>query len=80
MGREQSKLFKWYDRFGFNVQVSAIFMCAILVVGLITSVLLTRVSSTLIYEHQIQQGLKLTDFMARQAEVALLFESAEVAS
>lgn len=80
MRPEQSKLFKWYDRFGFNVQVSAIFMCAILVVGLITSVLLTRVSSTLIYEHQIQQGLKLTDFMARQAEVALLFESAEVAS
>ena len=80
MGAEQEKLFRWYDRFGFNVQVCAIFLCAILVVGLITSVLLTKVSSAIIYAHQTQQGLKLTNFMARQTEVALLFQSADVAS
>ena len=80
MGAEQGKLFRWYDRFGFNVQVCAIFLCAILVVGLITSVLLTKVSSAIIYSHQTQQGLKLTNFMARQTEVALLFQSADVAS
>lgn len=80
MTQEQGKLFRWYDRFAFNTQIFAIFLCAILVVGLITSVLLTRVSSKKIYEHQIEQGLKVTNFMARQAEVALLFQSADVAS
>ena len=34
----------------------------------------------MIYSHQTQRGLKLTNFMARQTEVALLFQSADVAS
>jgi len=76
----QSATTKWYDRFVFSTQISAIFLFGIVVVGLMTSVLLTRVSSSIIYEHQVKQGLKVTEFIARQAEAALLFQSADVAA
>jgi diguanylate cyclase (GGDEF)-like protein len=80
MGESVKATSRWYDRFGFNTQISAIFIFATVVVGLFTSVLLTKISSGIIYQHQIQQGIKITDFIARQTEAALLFQSVNGAS
>ncbi len=70
---------KWFDRLKFRQQLSVIFIVGILVLTLITSFVVSNVSTSIINKQQIQQGLQVTESLANQTELALLYQSAETA-
>lgn len=69
----------WFDRLKFRRQLSVIFIVGILVLTLITSFVVSNVSTSIITKQQIQQGLQVTESLANQTELALLYQSAETA-
>ena len=69
----------WFDRLQFRHQLGVIFVVGILVLTLITSFVVSKVSTVIITKQQIQQGLQVTESLASQSELALLYQSAESA-
>ena len=45
----------------------------------VTSLVVSKISSGIIEEHQVLQGMQVTESLARQSEVALLYQSEESA-
>ena len=45
----------------------------------LTSVIVSKISSGIIEDHQVLQGMQVTESLARQSEVALLYQSPESA-
>ena len=70
---------RWFDRLQFRRQLSVIFIVGIIVLTLITSFVVSKVSTVIITEQQIKQGLQVTESLASQSELALLYQSAESA-
>ena len=69
----------WFDKLRFKTQLTLVFVVGILLLASITSVVVSRISSGIIEEHQVLQGMQVTESLARQSEVALLYQSAESA-
>lgn len=69
----------WFDRLQFRHQLGVIFVVGIIVLTLITSFVVSKVSTVIITKQQIQQGLQVTESLANQSELALLYQSAESA-
>jgi diguanylate cyclase (GGDEF)-like protein len=69
----------WFDRLQFRHQLGVIFVVGIIVLTLITSFVVSKVSTVIITKQQIQQGLQVTESLASQSELALLYQSAESA-
>ena len=69
----------WFDRLQFRHQLGVIFVVGIIVLTLITSFVVSKVSTAIITKQQIQQGLQVTESLASQSELALLYQSAESA-
>ena len=69
---------RWFDRLQFRHQLSLIFVGGILVVTLVTSFVVSNVSTSIITTQQVK-GLKLTESLASQSELALLYQSVESA-
>ena len=63
----------------FRHQLSLIFVVGILVMALITSFAVSNISSQIVREREIQQGLQVTNSLAKQSELALLYQSSESA-
>ena len=70
---------RWFDRLKFRHQLSLIFMGGIIVLTLVTSFVVSNVSTSIITEQQIKQSLQVTESLAGQSELALLYQSAESA-
>ncbi|TNF09352.1 MAG: hypothetical protein EP323_00460, partial [Gammaproteobacteria bacterium] len=63
----------------FRHQLTLIFVIGILVMALITSVAVSNISSQIFRDRQIEQGLQVADSLAKQGELALLYQSRESA-
>ena len=70
---------RWFDRLQFRHQLSLIFIGGILVLTLATSFVVSNVSTSIITTQQVKQGLQVTESLASQSELALLYQSAESA-
>ena len=70
---------RWFDRLKFRHQLALIFMGGIIVLTLVTSFVVSNVSTSIITEQQIKQSLQVTESLAGQCELALLYQSAESA-
>ncbi len=70
---------RWFDRLKFRHQLALIFIGGILVLTLVTSFVVSNVSTSIITEQQIKQSLQVTESLAGQSELALLYQSAEAA-
>ncbi len=69
----------WFDRLRFKTQLALVFVVGILLLAFITSMVVSKISSGIIEEHQVLQGMQVTESLARQSEVALLYQSVESA-
>ena len=69
----------WFDRLRFKTQLTLVFVVGILLLASITSMVVSKISSGIIEGHQVLQGMQVTESLARQSEVALLYQSAESA-
>jgi two-component system sensor histidine kinase BarA len=69
----------WFDRLRFRSQLTLVFVVGILLLASLTSVIVSKISSGIIEDHQVLQGMQVTESLARQSEVALLYQSAESA-
>ena len=69
----------WFDRLRFKTQLALVFVVGILLLAFITSMVVSKISSGIIEEHQVLQGMQVTESLARQSEVALLYQSPESA-
>ena len=69
----------WFDKQRFKTQLTLVFVVGILLVASVTSVVVSKISSGIIEDHQVLQGMQVTESLARQSEVALLYQSAESA-
>ena len=63
----------------FRNQLSLIFVVGILVMAVTTSIAVSNISSQIVRDREIQQGLQVTDSLAKQSELALLYHSKESA-
>ena len=70
---------RWFDHLQFRHQLSLIFIGGILVLTLATSFVVSNVSTSIITTQQVKQGLQVTESLASQSELALLYQSAESA-
>ena len=70
----------WFDKLRFKTQISLVFIFGILVLAFVTSVTVSKISSTIIEEHEMLQGKQVTESLARRSEIALLYQSPETAS
>ena len=70
----------WFDKLRFKTQISLVFIFGILVLAFVTSVTVSKISSTIIEEHEMLQGKQVTESLARRSEIALLYQSSETAS
>jgi diguanylate cyclase (GGDEF)-like protein len=73
------KSYRKTDSMKFRHQLSLIFVVGILVMALITSFAVSNISSQIVREREIQQGLQVTNSLAKQSELALLYQSSESA-
>jgi diguanylate cyclase (GGDEF)-like protein len=69
----------WFDKQRFKTQLTLVFVVGILLLATITSVVVSKISSGIIEDHQVLQGMQVTESLARQSEVALLYQSPESA-
>ena len=69
----------WFDKLRFKTQISLVFIFGILVLAFVTSVTVSKISSSIIEEHEVLQGKQVTESLARRSEVALLYQSPEAA-
>ena len=69
----------WFDKQRFKTQLTLVFVVGILLLASVTSVVVSKISSGIIEDHQVLQGMQVTESLARQSEVALLYQSAESA-
>ena len=69
----------WFDKLRFRTQFSLVFVIGILLLATVTSVVVSKISSGIIEDHQVLQGKQVTESLARQSEVALLYQSPESA-
>ena len=69
----------WFDKLRFKTQLTLVFVVGILLVATLTSVIVSKISSGIIEDHQVLQGMQVTESLARQSEVALLYQSPESA-
>ena len=69
----------WFDKLRFKTQISLVFIFGILVLAFVTSVTVSKISSSIIEEHEVLQGKQVTESLARRSEVALLYQSSEAA-
>ena len=69
----------WFDKLRFKTQISLVFIFGILVLAFVTSVTVSKISSSIIEEHEVLQGKRVTESLARRSEVALLYQSSEAA-
>ncbi|TNE76078.1 MAG: EAL domain-containing protein, partial [Gammaproteobacteria bacterium] len=63
----------------FRHQLSLIFVLGILFMALITSIAVSNISSQIFRDRQVEQGLQVADSLAKQGELALLYQSRESA-
>lgn len=63
----------------FRHQLALIFVVGILVMALITSLAVSNISSKIFRDGQLQQGFQVTESLARQGELSLLYQSRESA-
>jgi len=63
----------------FRHQLSLIFVVGILFMALITSIAVSNISSKIFRDRQVEQGLQVADSLAKQGELALLYQSRESA-
>jgi diguanylate cyclase (GGDEF)-like protein len=63
----------------FRNQLSLIFVVGILVMAVTTSIAVSNISSQIVRDREIQQGFQVTDSLAKQSELALLYHSKESA-
>ncbi len=68
-----------FDRLRFRAQLALVFIVGILLVAFVTSIIVSRMSSSIIEEHQVLQGMQVTESLARQSEIALLYQSSVAA-
>jgi len=69
----------WFDKLRFKTQISLVFIFGILVLAFVTSVTVSKISSSIIEEHEVLQGKQVTESLARRSEIALLYQSPEAA-
>ncbi len=69
----------WFDKLRFKTQLALVFVAGILLLASVTSVVVSKISSGIIEDHQVLQGMQVTESLARQSEVALLYQSTESA-
>ena len=69
----------WFDKLRFKTQLTLVFVVGILLLASVTSLVVSKISSGIIEEHQVLQGMQVTESLARQSEVALLYQSEESA-
>ena len=74
-----SKAYKKTQKLKFRHQLSLIFVLGIFVMALITSLAVSNISSQIVRDREIQQGLQVTSSLAKQSELALLYQSKESA-
>ncbi len=70
---------KYASSMKFRHQLSLIFVVGILFMALITSIAVSNISSQIFRDRQIEQGLQVADSLAKQGELALLYQSKESA-
>jgi diguanylate cyclase (GGDEF)-like protein len=73
------KAYKKTQRMKFRHQLSLIFVLGIFVMALITSLAVSHISSQIVRDREIEQGLQVTSSLAKQSELALLYQSKESA-
>jgi len=69
----------WFDKLKFKSQLSLVFIGGILVLAFATSVMVSKISTVIIEEHEILQGMQMTESLGRRSEIALLYQSTEAA-
>ena len=74
-----SKAYKKTQKLKFRHQLSLIFVLGIFVMALITSLAVSNISSQIVRDREIQKGLQVTSSLAKQSELALLYQSKESA-
>lgn len=77
--RMDKKAYNKTHRMKFRHQLSLIFVLGIFVMALITSIAVSNISSQIVRDREIQQGLQVTRSLAKQSELALLYQSKESA-
>ncbi|MEZ5529961.1 MAG: EAL domain-containing protein [Porticoccaceae bacterium] len=70
---------KSVGRMKFRHQLTLIFVIGVFVMALITSVAVSNISSQIFRDRQIEQGLQVADSLAKQGDLALLYQSRESA-
>jgi len=75
----QQKPQKLATKMKFRTQLSLIFVVGIFVMAIITSLSVSNISSQIVRDREIQQGLQVTSSLAKQSELALLYQSKESA-
>lgn len=68
-----------FDRLTFRGQLTVIFFSGILFLALVTTLVVNNVSGTILRNHQLQQALQVTESLALQSEIALLYQSSDSA-
>ena len=68
-----------FDQLRFRAQLALVFIVGILLLALATSIIVSRISSSIIEKHQVSQGMQVTESLARQSEIALLYQSSVAA-
>lgn len=74
-----SKAYRKTQKLKFRHHLSLIFVLGIFVMALITSLAVSNISSQIVRDREIQQGLQVTSSLAKQSELALLYQSKESA-
>lgn len=69
-----------FDKLRFKSQLSLVFIVGIVLLAASTSVMVSKISSSIIETHEVRQGMQVTESLARRSEIALLYQSPEAAS
>jgi hypothetical protein len=56
----------WFDKQRFKTQLTLVFVVGILLLASLTSVVVSKISSGIIEDHQVLQGMQVTESLARQ--------------
>ena len=73
------KAYKKTQKMKFRHQLSLIFVSGIFVMALATSLAVSKISSQIVRDREILQGLEIIRSLAKQSELALLYQSKESA-
>ena len=73
------KAYKKTHKMKFRHQLSLIFVSGIFVMALATSLAVSKISSQIVRDREILQGLQVIRSLARQSELAMLYQSKESA-